>query len=620
MARLPQPGADNGTWGDILNEYLSQSHTPDGSIKNDAVAAAQIQDGTITETLLSSGVQTKLNQGAPTWSSLSGKPAVVAAGATITSARQAISAAAEATVSDITEAIDYAAAPTGSNDTAMLQALIDARTAAGGGIVRLRAGKVYTVAGLVMKTNVHLDLNQSTLRLANGTAASVIETLNYSTLKTGDSTDGPRDWSIINGTLDGNKANQSGAPASFPAVLAIYGRRYTLDNLLVIDGQGTGIDSQWSTTSPFQLPNGFESFVTRVYVHSCRYDGINFRGPHDTYFSTFFIVKCGEEAGSVPLRFPDSTGRANGANISQFHIYGGSGHDYCMVINTGGLRISNFVCEGAQVAQVLLQASQVMMDGFHLYTGGIAPTSAKGLQFGDASHQGVNGSNIRGNIENCGGGWGDVTYLGWNNHIDLTVFFYGDTSAIDQSDLNYVGTLTTRNSIRVHAVDGGSNGNYQPTIATLSMEIGPLRRSRIAPDDYRSLSEFHSEDGTVLYGIDFKGRPYTGAGAGTAPYIAIGNGAGTGGSVAASTPGASRDHAGTIRVVTGTSGTSPAVLATLYFTASFGSLAKIALTPKNAASAALRVFVPASNAIIELTTIDQPATNTTYEWDYIVIG
>ena len=31
MARLPQPGSDNGEWGEILNDYLSQEHSSDGS-------------------------------------------------------------------------------------------------------------------------------------------------------------------------------------------------------------------------------------------------------------------------------------------------------------------------------------------------------------------------------------------------------------------------------------------------------------------------------------------------------------------------------------------------------------------------------------------------------------
>lgn len=33
MARLPQPGSDNGTWGTILNEYLQVEHNNDGTLK-----------------------------------------------------------------------------------------------------------------------------------------------------------------------------------------------------------------------------------------------------------------------------------------------------------------------------------------------------------------------------------------------------------------------------------------------------------------------------------------------------------------------------------------------------------------------------------------------------------
>src|SRR5689334_280864 len=38
MARLPNPGGDDGTWGDILNEFLQVSHNPDGSLKSSAGA------------------------------------------------------------------------------------------------------------------------------------------------------------------------------------------------------------------------------------------------------------------------------------------------------------------------------------------------------------------------------------------------------------------------------------------------------------------------------------------------------------------------------------------------------------------------------------------------------
>ncbi len=71
MARLPQPGGDSGNWGTILNDYLAQSLKSDGTIKDNAVTssalapnsvtATNIPNGTVTEPLLSSAVQTKLN-------------------------------------------------------------------------------------------------------------------------------------------------------------------------------------------------------------------------------------------------------------------------------------------------------------------------------------------------------------------------------------------------------------------------------------------------------------------------------------------------------------------------------------------------------------------------------
>lgn len=48
MARLPVPGNDEGQWGEILNDFLLQSHDSDGTIKADAVDAASLQDDSIS--------------------------------------------------------------------------------------------------------------------------------------------------------------------------------------------------------------------------------------------------------------------------------------------------------------------------------------------------------------------------------------------------------------------------------------------------------------------------------------------------------------------------------------------------------------------------------------------
>ena len=61
MARLPNPGGDDGTWGDILNAYLSVSLASDGTLKPNVVGTSQLQAGAVTSSNLSSSVQTSLN-------------------------------------------------------------------------------------------------------------------------------------------------------------------------------------------------------------------------------------------------------------------------------------------------------------------------------------------------------------------------------------------------------------------------------------------------------------------------------------------------------------------------------------------------------------------------------
>lgn len=79
MARLPIVGEQN--WGDVLNDYLLQSHNTDGTMRNgvvkkdtivaNSVTAAHIQDGVVAEQKLHSAVRTKLNTAAaPTYANL----------------------------------------------------------------------------------------------------------------------------------------------------------------------------------------------------------------------------------------------------------------------------------------------------------------------------------------------------------------------------------------------------------------------------------------------------------------------------------------------------------------------------------------------------------------------
>lgn len=42
MSRLPTPGSDNGTWGDILNDFLLVSHDAGGTLKSGVVGDGQV--------------------------------------------------------------------------------------------------------------------------------------------------------------------------------------------------------------------------------------------------------------------------------------------------------------------------------------------------------------------------------------------------------------------------------------------------------------------------------------------------------------------------------------------------------------------------------------------------
>lgn len=55
MTRLPEVGGDSGSWGEILNDFLAQSHADDGSLKNDTVGTTQLRPSAITAAALADG-------------------------------------------------------------------------------------------------------------------------------------------------------------------------------------------------------------------------------------------------------------------------------------------------------------------------------------------------------------------------------------------------------------------------------------------------------------------------------------------------------------------------------------------------------------------------------------
>ena len=50
--RLPIPGADSDTWGEILNDFLSVSHHTDGTVKPEVIDTTALQDSSVSGTKL----------------------------------------------------------------------------------------------------------------------------------------------------------------------------------------------------------------------------------------------------------------------------------------------------------------------------------------------------------------------------------------------------------------------------------------------------------------------------------------------------------------------------------------------------------------------------------------
>lgn len=59
MARLPIPGQDNGTWGSVLNDFLSQSLDSDGALKPSIVGTSNLKSDAVDSSVIADGALTQ---------------------------------------------------------------------------------------------------------------------------------------------------------------------------------------------------------------------------------------------------------------------------------------------------------------------------------------------------------------------------------------------------------------------------------------------------------------------------------------------------------------------------------------------------------------------------------
>ena len=121
-------------------------------------------------------------------------------------------AAVPKSASRVLDAKAYGAAGDGkTDDTAALQAAIDAARAAGGGTVVIPPG-TYRTGTLAIDSRVHLEgsgIEATVLKLRDGANDDLLRTHNYAALAGSNRPTGPFNFSVRDLTLDGNRANVS---------------------------------------------------------------------------------------------------------------------------------------------------------------------------------------------------------------------------------------------------------------------------------------------------------------------------------------------------------------------------------------------------------------------------
>jgi len=263
------------------------------------------------------------------------------------------------TASNLADALYYGPTPSGGDDSADIQAWIDA-AAVSGGEASLGPG-TWLAQGLVMKSGVILNLRGGTLKLNNSANTDLIVTTGFAGLTGGVTTGGPTGFAIRNGTLDGNKANNtSGWP------LRIYGSAYRIDDLEIQNGNDGGCFSEWGTGG-----TDMEAQWTNFRIHDCSGPGLDWRGPHDSQFVNGLIFK------NTGFGFRTSV-NATSEQITNVHTWG-TEHTYGFHFKTPAYTV-NCVAEGATTANVVLDCNSGAWFGGAVY--GTDTGAEIGFQFG----------------------------------------------------------------------------------------------------------------------------------------------------------------------------------------------------------------------------------------------
>ncbi len=173
---------------------------------------------------------------------------------------------------------------------------------------------------------------QTTLMLKNGANTDVISQTNFASLTGRNSAYGLFRGEIRGCTIDGNKANQTGASYG----IRLYGHGLVMTDVTVRNAYADGIYTEWGVDSTFATPfNDLEGFFTGIRSAFNNGNGWTFRGPHDSDFNDVVLYQNG----------------GWGMQVQTSGTYNGNGHlsNINSFLNALGGIYSNSSLDGSQV-------------------------------------------------------------------------------------------------------------------------------------------------------------------------------------------------------------------------------------------------------------------------------
>jgi hypothetical protein len=333
-----------------------------------------------------------------------------------------------------------------ADDTAALQAAIDAAHTAGGGAVLLPPG-TYSTRTLTIHSRVHVigtGIEATTLKLRDGTDDDMIRSHEFAKLAGSAQAGGIFNFSIRDLTLDGNRARNARGCG-----LRLYGFGYLLRDLRIRQCRQSGLSSEWSPGDPEWSPGGqktpgdsMEAQVVNLKIHHCGAGGIVFRGPHDSQFvncvvydTTMYGVHLEQGAACS----------ATGCQFVNCHVWGQ--HKAAWKIEAGFVSLDNCVGEWASSAQVHINADDTTITAGRFF--GNPKARHVGIEIGAPGHV-VYGSQIDARMIDLAGGALKFTNEGGSSKIKALIY--------QKSGVPYTGTPARSSllELAVNGIEGGS--------------------------------------------------------------------------------------------------------------------------------------------------------------------